>query len=394
MRTMRGQTNRIGLFVPLGVRVAGIRRWNSWLWVYSAWLLFSAAFGQGRPDIVWMRSAHTAGITAVAFSPDGSLLASAGNDVKIWRVSDGSLMFTLPQSANSRGVVFSPDGRLLVSGGNRIKVWRMSDGQLIRTIGNTNYYDVALSPDGSLIAAARFYVVELRRVSDGSLVRNLTYPDMELVPSVAYSPDGRFVAAGTADPTFTIVLWNASSGTPVRAFGNNGFQEIAFSPDGSLIAATIEGSRIELWRVSNGALERALTGHTSPAYGIAFSPDGRLLISSSAEDDTIRLWRISDGRLLRTYDQETGDAGGVGFSPNGRLFAYGRGDGMLVLAHNPFARRQGDVNGDGCVDDSDLLAVLFAFGNTGSNLPEDLNGDRVVDDADLLIVLFNFGSGC
>jgi hypothetical protein len=52
------------------------------------------------------------------------------------------------------------------------------------------------------------------------------------------------------------------------------------------------------------------------------------------------------------------------------------------------------VNGDGCVDDSDLLAVLLAFGNTGSNLPADLNGDRVVDDADLLLVLLNFGSGC
>jgi hypothetical protein len=54
----------------------------------------------------------------------------------------------------------------------------------------------------------------------------------------------------------------------------------------------------------------------------------------------------------------------------------------------------GDVNGDGCVDDADLLSVLFAFGQTGSGLPEDVNGDGVVDDADLLEVLFNFGSGC
>jgi hypothetical protein len=54
----------------------------------------------------------------------------------------------------------------------------------------------------------------------------------------------------------------------------------------------------------------------------------------------------------------------------------------------------GDVNGDGCVDDADLLAVLFAFGQTGSGLPEDVNGDGVVDDADLLTVLFAFGQGC
>ena len=55
---------------------------------------------------------------------------------------------------------------------------------------------------------------------------------------------------------------------------------------------------------------------------------------------------------------------------------------------------EGDVNGDGCVDDADLLAVLFAFGQTGSGLPEDVNSDGVVDDADLLAVLFAFGTGC
>ncbi|GBC93659.1 hypothetical protein HRbin15_02160 [bacterium HR15] len=54
----------------------------------------------------------------------------------------------------------------------------------------------------------------------------------------------------------------------------------------------------------------------------------------------------------------------------------------------------GDVNGDDCIDDADLLRVLFAFGQTGTDLPEDLNGDGVVDDADLLLVLFNFGRGC
>jgi hypothetical protein len=54
----------------------------------------------------------------------------------------------------------------------------------------------------------------------------------------------------------------------------------------------------------------------------------------------------------------------------------------------------GDVNGNGCVDDGDLLAVLFVFGQRGSGLAEDLNNDGVVDDADLLEVLFNFGSGC
>jgi Ca2+-binding EF-hand superfamily protein len=56
--------------------------------------------------------------------------------------------------------------------------------------------------------------------------------------------------------------------------------------------------------------------------------------------------------------------------------------------------RDGDVNDDGCVDDTDLLQVLFAFGRSGANLPEDLNSDGTVDDSDLLEVLGNFGRGC
>jgi WD40 repeat protein len=109
-------------------------------------------------------------------------------------------------------------------------------------------------------------------------------------------------------------------------------------------------------------------------------------------DYTIRLWRVADGALLQTYDQETTGVLSIQFSPNGRLFGYGRRDATVVVARNPF-RIRGDVNGDGCVDDADLLAVLFAFGQSGADLA-DLNGDGVVDDADLLEVLFNFGDGC
>ena len=77
--------------------------------------------------------------------------------------------------------------------------------------------------------------------------------------------------------------------------------------------------------------------------------------------------------------------GGAGAN-NGNLLAI---DNLSVTGFS-----YGDVNMDGCVDDADLLAVLFAFGNTGSFLAEDANGDGTVDDADLLTVLFAFGEGC
>ncbi|MEM4284102.1 MAG: hypothetical protein QXS96_06430, partial [Candidatus Caldarchaeum sp.] len=79
-------------------------------------------------------------------------------------------------------------------------------------------------------------------------------------------------------------------------------------------------------------------------------------------------------------------AGGTDVSGNGT-------NSDLLVAHYQ-AGLVGDVDGNGCIDDADLLRVLFAFGQTGSNLPEDVNCDGIVDDADLLITLFNFGAGC
>ncbi len=77
----------------------------------------------------------------------------------------------------------------------------------------------------------------------------------------------------------------------------------------------------------------------------------------------------------------------------GNLVVTGTSFGDVVTVKYRLAQT-GDVDGNGCVDDADLLAVLFTFGQSGSSMPEDVNGDGVVDDADLLMVLFNFGSGC
>jgi len=127
-----------------------------------------------------------------------------------------------------------------------------------------------------------------------------------------------------------------------------------------------------------GALQGIIT--RIPCQANPYDSDWRsvsLLINENGGDANNYL--RAEGYLFCFQDQSTFTVA--------RIFnmdwdAYGGG----VLA--------GDVNQDGIVDDADLLAVLFAFGQTGSGLPEDINGDGVVDDADLLTVLFNFGSSC
>ena len=99
-------------------------------------------------------------------------------------------------------------------------------------------------------------------------------------------------------------------------------------------------------------------------------------------------------RVVTIFDPDTNQytaaQSGSNYTTRGTL----RYDLIEILGEEVDSGPEGDVDGSGCVDDADLLAVLFAFGNSGSNLPEDVTRDGTVDDADLLVVLFNFGSGC
>lgn len=151
-----------------------------------------------------------------------------------------------------------------------------------------------------------------------------------------------------------------------------------------------------------------LGGARSEAYDV--SADGSIVVGSSEIAGggwRAFRWTVSGGleNLNETYAALLTPGSylerAYGISPNGRyIVGYGynaatrRKEGYLLDAWGRCAPRAGDVNNDGCVDDADLLNVLFDFGVSGDNLCTDLNQDSVVDDADLLMALFEFGSGC
>lgn len=370
--------------------------------------------------LVYNFGGHPYNVVDVAFSPDGRMVASAGGerdpDIYMWRVSDGTLVRVLstpddrPRGATC--IAFSPDSSLVASGHAdwRIRVWRASDGaQLQLLIGHvTAVTDVVFSPDGSLIASGGTMndpTIRIWRLSDGVQLRTIIteYPHGIAPPmpnSMQFSPNSSSVIAACGS---MVGAWRVSNGAPERFFRRDDWwtmpasvSSACLSPDGALVAAGFSHSRVYIWRASDGvqlhALGRATSAYLDMNLQVAFSPDGRILAAGSA-DGTIRLWRVSDGTLLQTYYEPTAITC-IKFAPDGRLFAYGRADATLVVARNPFAPPSGDVNLDGCVDDTDLLAILFTFGHTGSSLREDLNSDGVVDDTDLLEVLFNIGNGC
>ncbi|MCH7761137.1 protein kinase [candidate division TA06 bacterium] len=151
---------------------------------------------------------HSDVVRSVAFSPDGSLLASGSDDktIRIWRVEDGTLLQTLKgHTMWIRSVAFSPDGSLLASGSddNTVRLWRVEDGKPLRTLKEHQkpVFSVALSPDGSLLASGSFdKTIHLWRVEDGKLHGSLE-EHTEDVNSIAFSPDGSFIASGSRDKT-------------------------------------------------------------------------------------------------------------------------------------------------------------------------------------------------
>lgn len=342
-------------------------------------------------------TAHTNWVWSVAFSPDGQYLASGSHDftIKLWRVSDGALQAVYQYPDRIDGIAFSPDGRYLVAGcrdGN-VYVLHLATGNLVPLSGHTSAYIFTIASHGQYFASASGEAI-LWDWDTLSAVGTFAVPNNHLW-SVAISPDGNLLAIGPYFPYDSAIrLFQLPSGTLQATLSGHSstVMSLDFSPNGQTLASASWDNTIRLWDLQSQQGVRTLTGQTA-LYSVDFSQDGRYLMSGSSGDRTVRFWRVADGEQALIYDDEMGlGVLCVRFSPDGRYFAYSRRDGTVVLARNPFI--PGDVNEDGCIDDADLLAVLFAFGQTGSGLAEDVNGDGVVDDADLLTVLFAFGTGC
>jgi type IV secretory pathway TraG/TraD family ATPase VirD4 len=152
-----------------------------------------------------------------------------------------------------------------------------------------------------------------------------TSGNLPWVLSLAFSPDGRTIAAGgNGNDGKSVRLWDVARGQLTRTLTEpQGSYSVAFSPDGHTIASGSLGNSIEIWDVASGKLLRSLTGHSGTVRSVAFSPDGRILASGS-EDKTVILWDAASGQKTRVL-QTPGWVISVVFSPDGRTLASGGG---------------------------------------------------------------------
>jgi serine/threonine protein kinase len=293
---------------------------------------------QGRPSAVPIGTTllvykrHRNYVTSVAWSPDGTCLASGSADgtVQIWEATNGRCLQTYTRDTGVvSSVAWSPDGKRIASGSanGTVQVWEMTSGQLLQTYeGHTNrVWSVTWSPDGTRLASGSADgTVQMWEVSSGRLLR-VYKRHVDTVWSVAWSPDGTRLATSSKDQN--VRVWEVTSERLLQTYEGHAqpVWSVAWSPDSIHLAAGFSDRTVQVWRVATGELRLIYTGHSMAAVAVAWSPDGTQLASGSW-DTTVQVWEATSGHPLHTYKRHADVVLSVAWSPDGTRIASGSRD--------------------------------------------------------------------
>ncbi|NUN66390.1 NACHT domain-containing protein [Pseudanabaena biceps] len=289
---------------------------------------------------------HTNIVTAIAFSPDGQLLASSSTDrtIKIWNLVTGESIQTLEgHNACVWSVGFHPKGQLLASAGedNTIKLWNLKTGCCVQTLQGHQLWvkAIAFSPDGEILASGSFdYTVKLWDLQTGECLKTLLGHN-SVVTSLDFSPQGDRLVTGSYDQS--VKIWDIATGKCLDTLHKhtNRVWSVAFHPQGNLVVSGGDDHGIKIWELQRGKCIKTLQGNSNAIYAIAYSNQQNLL-ASGHEDQTIKLWNVnintpqtleSDLQPFQILRGHSDRILSIAFSPNGQILASGSADRTIKL---------------------------------------------------------------
>jgi len=293
---------------------------------------------------------HPSGNHFVTYSPDGKLLATAGEDrdpkrmnllfissdyaVAVWDATTGKKVASFGGAiVGLNSVAFSPDSRLLAWGGldGKVRVCKVKEGKILMTEEDVRTFDVELvlgnanlcmdfSRDSKLLAVGNTKVIKLFDLVAGKEWKTLAHQPKDGLPGlqdgyrVRFSPDGRTLGSIGS----TVALWDLDSGKPNRLLQVYGAaaNELTFHPDGKKLAVIASDQSVRFWDLTTSK-EEFEEGHRGSVSAVALSPDGKVVVTGSS--DSVRFWDRTTGKQLRQL-------------PNIPIavLQYGR-DGLLML---------------------------------------------------------------
>ncbi len=319
-----------------------------------------------------VRFRHPFWVSGLAFTPDGKTLASACRDgsVHLWDAATGKETCCFRCPPNTRpdqgpteflGVALSPDGKTLLALGNGkiTYVWDRATGKELHGFtGQANGFSLALSPNGKTVAIGDGRgKVQLWDLKTGKPIHEFGAKGRPL-SALAFSPDSKTLACGSStavgsaraeDGVSTIHLWDAEAGRQLRELKGHtgGVTALAFSHDGRMLVSVSHDATLRFWEPATGKQVRQIQvpDDTTPNeylpnqkkginYGgvltVAYSPDGRLLASGSF-DGTARIWDSDSGMELHALRGHGREVASVVFSPDGKVLVSGSRDHTIRL---------------------------------------------------------------
>src|SRR5579885_1910321 len=315
-------------------------------WVAAGAKDDSSSVGVTLPDIR-PRVPVAAPVSALAYRPDGKLLAAGGQK---------AVAFLDPAKGDGTGrlgglvgrvtgVAFSPDGkRFAVAAGQpgspgEVRLYAVGtnglpDAKPLHTLtGHKDaVLDLAFSPDGKLLATAGYdRLVKLWDVAAGKAVRDLK-DHSDAVYGVAFSPDGKLLASGAADRA--VKVWDAATGGRLLTLSDatDWVYAVAWSPDGKHLAAAGVDRSIRVWQVrpDEARLVHAVFAHEGSVLRLAYAADGRALFSLG-EDRAVKAWEAGRMTEKKVYPRQAEAVLALAVRPDQKQIAVGRYDGVLSL---------------------------------------------------------------